>query len=170
MRAVATLLLWVQQTAALAPRPLDLRFDHVQIFADAVAPEAIDDFKTRVLAGRLDRGAAVAASALKSLKSARAAINLAANFGEAPDTKRLNAKLQAAAAARARLGRMLAEVDGSEAASEAALVRDGAVRARALVAKLQAEVDKGTEAEKDPTKKEEARQASAFKAAWQAES
>ena len=61
-------------------------------------------------------------------------------------------------------------MDGSEAASEAALVRDGAVRARALVAKLQAEVDKGTEAEKDPTKKEEARQASAFKAAWQAES
>ena len=37
MRAVATLLLWVQQAAALAPRPLDLRFDHVQIFADDVA-------------------------------------------------------------------------------------------------------------------------------------
>jgi hypothetical protein len=38
MRAATALLLWVQQAAALAPRPLELRFDHVQIFADAVAP------------------------------------------------------------------------------------------------------------------------------------
>ena len=42
MRAVRIvalrLLLCCTQAAALAPRPLDLRFDHVQIFADAVAP------------------------------------------------------------------------------------------------------------------------------------
>ena len=37
MRAVTTLLLCCK-AAALAPRPLELRFDHVQIFADAVAP------------------------------------------------------------------------------------------------------------------------------------
>ena len=37
MRSVATLLLCCCNAAALAPRPLDLRFDHVQIFADAVA-------------------------------------------------------------------------------------------------------------------------------------
>ena len=37
MRAVALRLLLCTQAAALAPRPLDLRFDHVQIFADAVA-------------------------------------------------------------------------------------------------------------------------------------
>jgi hypothetical protein len=38
MRAVVLLLLCCTQAAALAPRPLELRFDHVQIFADAVAP------------------------------------------------------------------------------------------------------------------------------------
>ena len=39
MRNVALrLLLCCTLAAALAPRPLDLRFDHVQIFADAVAP------------------------------------------------------------------------------------------------------------------------------------
>jgi hypothetical protein len=38
MRAVTALLLLCCKAAALAPRPLDLRFDHVQIFADAVAP------------------------------------------------------------------------------------------------------------------------------------
>ena len=38
MRAVALRLLLCTQAAALAPRPLSLRFDHVQIFADAVAP------------------------------------------------------------------------------------------------------------------------------------
>ena len=37
MRAVA-FLLCLAPAAALAPRPLALRFDHVQIFADAVAP------------------------------------------------------------------------------------------------------------------------------------
>ena len=38
MRAATALLLCTTQCAALAPRPLELRFDHVQIFADAVAP------------------------------------------------------------------------------------------------------------------------------------
>eukprot|EP00966_Prymnesium_polylepis_P203720 4719713-Prymnesium_polylepis.1 len=91
-----------------------MRFAH-RSAGDACEAAAVDEFKRRVVAGRLQRAVARSNAALRSLRSARAAVALMMGGADAVVTKRLHDKLAAVAEARAALSKQLAALDGQGA-------------------------------------------------------